>query len=412
MAALAAAAGARAAGDDDALNLQSAPVEEASAKSAPALRLYAEGAVGHADQRFAQPSQTPKRMSLDLRWSGTLAPGWKASLSDRFDALNPAEPGQDAGLNSVREAYVSFSDETAKWALDFGRINLRSGPAYGYNPTDFFRDGALRAFTTANPIALRENRMGSVVVRGQRLWAGGSATIALSPKLADHASPSALSLDLGATNARDRGLFVLGVQPGERVNAQFLLYKEDGRDAQAGVTATALLADAWVAHGEWTTGREPTLADRAWGVDGHAVSGQRFAGGLTFSAAKGLSITAEYHANRFALSRAQWDGVAANAALANAYLLEAQRRQDLPGREGWMLYASQSDLGIKNLDLTAFVQLNAADSSRITWAELRYHWSAFDLALQLQDNAGAAGSIYGSVAERRSATLLAVYHFR
>ncbi len=403
---------AHAAGDDDALSLESAPAESAAKPRAP-LRLFAEGAVGQAQRRFGLSAQTQYRASLDLRWSGSLAPGWKAALSDRLDAIDPAEPGKDGTLNSLREAYVTWSDEASKWALDVGRVDLRYGPGYGYNPTDFFRDGSLRAFTTANPIALRENRMGSAIVRAARLWTGGSAAILWSPKLADDPSPEALSPDFGSTNSRGRGLLVVGIQPAERFNAQFLLYKDKDLRAQPGLTATALLGRSWVAHGEWSAGREPTLADRAWGIKGHEISAQRFAGGLTFTTASELSLTVEYQANGFALSKTQWDAAAViNPALLAAYLTEAQRRQELPFRRGWFVFASQHNLGIKNLDLTAFAQLNPADDSHVAWLELRYHWNALDLALQLQDNAGEYGSIYGSIPDRRIATLLLAYHFR
>lgn len=402
-----------AAGDDDALSLESAAPAESAAKPRAPLRLFAEGAIGQSGRRFGLSAQTQYRASLDLRWSASLAPGWKAALSDRLDAIDPAEPGKDGTLNSLREAYLSWSDEASKWALDLGRVDLRFGPGYGYNPTDFFRDGSLRAFTTANPIALRENRMGSVVLRGTRLWTGGSAAILWSPKLADEPSPSALSADFGSTNSRGRGLLVVGVQPSERFNAQFLLYKDKDERVQPGLTATALLGRSWVAHGEWSAGREPTLADRAWGVRGHEISAQRFAGGLTFTTSTELSLTVEYEANGFALSKSQWDVAAAtNPALLAAYLTEAQRRQELPFRRGWFLFANQRNLGLKNLDLTAFVQLNPADDSHVAWLELRYHWTAVDLALQLQNNAGEFGSIYGSIPERRNATLLLDYHFR
>lgn len=402
---------AHAAGDEDALGLQSAPVEEKPA-AAQALRLYAEFAFGHADRRVAPTSQTQYRSSLDLRWSDKLAPGWKAALSDRADALDPNEPGKDHLLNSLREAYVSWSDASATWAADLGRVNLRSGPGYGYNPTDFFRDGSLRAFTTANPIALRENRMGSVIVRGQRLWQGGSFSAAYSPKLADAPSPSALSLDLGSTNSRQRGLLVLGLQPSERLSANFSLYKDGSLDVQPGVSGTALLTDAVVAYAEWSAAREPSLADRAWGVAGHVQSGQRFAGGLTYTTASKLSLTAEYQANGFALSQGDWNAVtAANPLQAGAYLQEAQRRQDLPTRTGWLFYASQHDLALKNLDLTAFVQYNPGDRSRVAWGELRYHWPQLDLALQMQANSGRAGSIYGSVPERRNLQAVLAYYF-
>ncbi len=401
---------ARAAGDDDALSLQSAPVESTPAAKGTD-RATIEFALGHADNRAAPTSQTLYRASGDLYVSGKIAPGWKGVFSDRFDALDPNEPGKDHALNSVREAYASWSDDAAQWGADLGRVNVRLGTAYGYNPTDFFRDGSLRAFTTADPIALRQNRMGTVMLRGQRLWQGGSVSLAYSPKLDDTPSGNTFSLDLGSTNSRNRGLAVLGLQASERVSGQFALYKDDGLNPQPGASLSALVSDAVVAYAEWSAGREPSLADRAWNVAGHTVSGNRFAGGFTFTAPTRTSLTFEYQANGFALSQSDWDATAAtNPALLGAYLNEAQRRQDLPSRRGWMVYASQPDLVVKNLDLTAFWQHNPGDGSHVAWLELRHHWSRVELALQLQDNVGSPLSVYGLLPQRRSAQLLLAYH--
>ena len=46
-----------------------------------------------------------------------------------------------------------------------GRINVRNGAALGYNPTDFFRSGALRSVVSIDPNSLRENRLGTVMLR-------------------------------------------------------------------------------------------------------------------------------------------------------------------------------------------------------------------------------------------------------
>ena len=406
------ATGARAAGDDAALVLESAPVEQEAVLRSTA-KTYIEFALGHADRRVAPLSQTLFRASLDVYLTGRLAPGWKGVLSNRFDVLDPAEPGKNNVRNSLREAYASWSDEAANWVGDVGRINTRLGPGFGYNPTDFFRDGSLRTFSTANPIALRENRMGSVVLRGQRMWQGGSASLTISPKLAHAPSGHALSLDLGSTNSRNRGLLVLGLQASERVSAQLAVYKADGLSPQLGVSLTALLTDALVAHGEWSAAHEPSLSDYAWGVVDHTVTGQRFSGGLTFTSSTKLSLTAEFQANDFALSQANWGAAAkSNPALIDAYLRESQRRQDLPSRHAWLLYATQRDLGRKNLDLTAFVQYNPDDDSQVAWLELRQRWPSIDLALQVQRNAGRTGSVYGMLPERRSLQVLMAYHFQ
>lgn len=404
-----------AASDDDALNdaldLSAAPEEEAPVQAGGA-RVFGELAVGNAAPR-AGGSSALSRASLDLVWTGRLTPNWRAVLSNRLDHERPVDTGsRDATLNSLREAYLSWTDEGATRVVEFGRINLRHGPAYGYNPTDFFRDGSLRTVTSANPFALRENRLGTVALRAHRLWTGGSVALTLSPKLADAASGRTLNLDLGATNHRDRGLLTLNQQWSERVSTQWLLYQDGRLDLQPGASLTALLSDALVAHAEWSSAREPTLADRAWGIANHSARGQRLALGVSGSTAGKLSITLEAQHNGLALDKAGWAAAAKQPALMAAYLTEAERRQDLAARRAWMLYLTQADLGRKNLDLTALLRVNADDHSRMAWLELRQRWTQWELALQAQFNDGAAGSQWGSLADRRIVQLVTSYYLR
>ena len=395
--------------DTDALSLESAPV--AAVEGDQTSRLFIEGVVGVADQRYAPGSRSLRRASIDFSYVARLAPGWRAVISDRIDSIRPADMGADTVVNSLREAYLTWQQDGSKAVVDFGRINLRYGPAYGYNPTDFFRDSTLRTTTTVNPLALRENRLGTVVLRGQGLWSDGSVSIAFSPKLANGPSSDGFSLDLGATNNRDRALMALSVQISERVSSQALLYKERGLPAQLGASMTALLTDAAVAYAEWSGGREPDLLGRARAQPGQAFTRNRFAGGLTYTTSSKLSLTAEYQYNGYALDRAGWNTTSAGGAAAlGAYLLEAQRRQDLASRQAYLLYATQKSIGLKNLDLTALLRVNAEDNSRLGWMEVRYHWPRFDLAVQLQQQSGRNTSEYGLSQYRRSAQVLIAYY--
>jgi len=43
--------------------------------------------------------------------------------------------------------------------LDLGRINLKSGVALGFNPTDFFKTRAVVEPLSADPSVLREDRL-------------------------------------------------------------------------------------------------------------------------------------------------------------------------------------------------------------------------------------------------------------
>ena len=82
--------------------------------------------------------------------------------------------------NNLGCLVLCWQPEGGSSIFDFGRINVRGGPGYGYNPTDFFRDGSLRVITSADPFALRQNRMGSVMLRAQPPSMSGKSTLQLS----------------------------------------------------------------------------------------------------------------------------------------------------------------------------------------------------------------------------------------
>ena len=395
--------------ESDALSLEAIP--EAPVEGARGTKIFIEGAVGNATQRYLPESRNIGRTSLDFSGTARLSPGLRAVVSDRIDHIYPVDTGTDATVNSLREAYLSWQPEAANSMVELGRVNLRYGPGYGYNPTDFFRDGSLRAQTSVNPFALRENRLGSVMLRAQRLWSEGSLSVAYSPKLANRPNADGWSLDLGSTNNRDRTLIALSTQFSQSVSSQALVYKEQGRSPSLGGSLTALLSDAAVAHIEGSRGSEPDLLSRALTQTGAAATRNRFAGGITYTTLGKLSVTAEYQYNGFALDQSNWSALGASPATQVAYLLEAQRRQELASRKAYLIYVTQKSLLLKNLDLTAFVRMNAGDRSQLAWAELRYHWPSFDLAFQLQRHIGRPGSEFGILPDSRIMQVLGSYYF-
>jgi hypothetical protein len=396
--------------DGDALSLESGPAESAGASNAP--KLFIEGAIGSAQSRVLPGSSDTGRLSLDLSYSGKLGTNWRLVFSDRIDVIHPtAAPGADATINSLREAYASWQPDGGSLSFDFGRINARSGPGYGYNPSDFFRDGSLRVVTTADPFALRQNRLGTVMLRAQRLWEGGSVSFAHAPKLESRPSADGWSADLGSTNNRARSLFTLSTKISEGINSQVLLYKDAGLSPTIGANASALLSDAAVAHVEWTRGREPDLLSRTFGGPVNLATRNRFVGGVTYTTLGKTSVTAEYQYNGFALSQSRWASLAATPGAQFLYLGESLRRLELAPRQALLMFVSQRSLWLKDLDLTAYVRFNLEDSSKLAWVELRHHWSNFDLTLQLQQNIGRPSTEFGLLPDRRVLQVLGTYYF-
>jgi hypothetical protein len=195
------------------------------------------------------------------------------------------------------------------------------------------------------------------------------------------------------------------------VSSQLLAYKEQGMSPTLGASFTALLSDAAVAHVEWSRGSEPDLLSRALAMPGTTATRNRVAGGITYTTEGKLSVTAEYQYNGFALSQLEWAALGTAPATQVAYLLEAQRLQELVPRQAYLIYITQKSLGLKNLDLTAFLRVNAGDHSRLGWVELRHHWPTFDLAFQLQQNVGDPTSEYGLLPDRRVVQVLGTYYF-
>ena len=394
----------------DALSLESAPVEKVDVAGGP--KFFIEGSVGDISRRYGLRGSSSSRASFDLSYSGRSENGMRFVLSDRIDAIHPrAVAGTDSVINSLREAYVSWPLGAGQTVLDFGRINLRNGPGYGYNPTDFFRDGSLRVFTSADPFALRQNRIGSVMLRGQQIWDGGSLSIAYSPKLATRPSADGWSLDLGSTNNRDRMLATLGSKFSETLNTQLFVYKEKGLSATLGANLTALLSDAATAHLEWTRGHEPDLFTRAFSLPANLETRNRFVGGVTYTTLGKTSITAEYQYNGFGLSKARWDALAVTPGAQLAYLSESLRLQELAPRQAVLIYVTQKSLWLKDLDLTAYVRFNPRDKSKLAWLELRHHWANFDLTFQLQQNIGRQNTEFGVLPDRRLLQVLGTYYF-
>lgn len=387
---------------DDASALSLADKPAAAPAGAAPWRIYVEAAGGRDGWRGDVPSSNASRAALDLRHDGILAPGLRAVLSDRLDLVRRGAPERERNVNSLREAYLSWQ-RSPDLIFDAGRVNLRHGAAWGFNPTDFFKAGALRTIVSPDPASLRENRLGTVVLQGQKLWSTSSLSMALSPRLASRASDATWSLDLGATNDRNRWLLAASHRFGDRFNPQLLLYGGASTPTQLGINASALVTDAAVAFLEFSTGKGRTLAAQALDQEASERMRQRAALGLTYTTGFDLSVTAEADYNSAAPDRAQWDAL---SPVDRLRLLEAaQSLQDLPLRKGLFLYATWKNLLVRRLDLSAFVRHDPVTHGRSQWLETRYHWDRVDVALQWQVYSGRPGSAFGSVPQARTVEL-------
>lgn len=396
--------------DSDALDLRVAPAAEAAVESG--LRAYVEIAAGRIDRRDVEGPQDGRRASLDIRYAGPLTERWRFGISNRLDDTHPTVGGMRTTTNSLREAWLGWQQASGGWSAEAGRINLRLGPSFGYSPTDYFRLGALRTVTTLDPVTLRETRMGTVMVRMNRLWSDGGATLALAPKVRDAASQRPASLDLGATNHSDRALLTVNQRFSEQFNGQWTALFERGAAPAAGASFSALIGDSVVLYGEWSSSKSLQILDAIRRNESERRRVQQAAFGLTWTLPTSMSVTMETEYNGAGLDRSGLNAILALGPQAyQAYQDLIQPSQDLGSRRAWLLYATQKGFGYRQLDFTAFLRVSAVDRSRLAWAELRYHWPRFDAAVQWQAASGGNDSEYGFMPFRRVIQMVGTFFY-
>jgi hypothetical protein len=430
--------------DDDAAALALPGGDSAGAPTHAAASLLVEGAFTEAAQRRAG-SADAERLSLDVNDNSRLASTLSFVFGDRLDvdwagAWNAAEE-----VNTLKQAFLSWQLQTGS-LLDAGRINARQGVAYGYNPTDFFRADALRTVDSLDPGSLRDDRLGTVMIRGEQLWDGGAATALYAPRIAEKPSSAPLSPDFGATNAQGRWLVSLTQRITADFSPQWLLFGTDSGMPQAGVDATALLGSSTVAFLEASSGRSRSLLSQALAQPAVVRSPlsspslsqpplsqplpypsspypvltpapqteslhSRVSAGFTYSAPNKLSVTLEYEYDGAALGRGGWNALR-NGPLEvyGVYRNFANAQQELPTQQALFVYASWNDLIVRHLDATAFVRVDLIDRSRLPWTELRYHWSHIDAALRWQDYVGGATTEYGAAPTGQTWQLVLDYY--
>ena len=390
--------------DLDALSL--ADTAPAPAKPpTPAWRLFVEGAGGQGNLRGSDERVNTGRASFDARFDAALMPGLRGVLSDRLDVVHGNGVPRGRDVNTLREAYVSWA-QAEDQIIDFGRVNVRHGAATGFNPTDWFKEGALRSVVSPDPLLLRENRQGTVVLQGQKLWDVGSMTAAFSPRLGDAPDTATFALNAGATNPRNRWLLAGSYKFSDKFNPELLLYGGADTPAQMGLNLSALVSDATVLFGEFSAGKGRSLLAQALGRPDAERNQRRAALGLSYTTGFNLTVTAEAEYNSAAPDREQWNALSRSDPTGPLRVLaSAQTLQDLPVRRAGFVHAIWKDALVRRLDVSGFLRRDLETRSQAQWLEVRYHWERVDLAVQCLLYTGAAGSVYNAVPQRRSVEL-------
>ncbi len=428
--------------------------EKAAAQGGGTQRLYAENALTVDSLRgeLLVPAPPPppfdwqERLFLDARQQWSAGGGLRFYLSDRLNlrAENDLSfPTQENLINDLRELYASTELATRTY-LDAGRINLKSGVALGYNPTDYFKTRAVVEPLSADPTVLREDRLGTVMVRAEHIWEGATVTAAFAPELRDP-SPIYTNLDLPSfdpmldrTNAANRALIKSSLNIAPDFSPEILIYRE-GATTLLGANLTATLGQRVVGYLEWSGGRQAPLIAQALAfgretgtlpagapdpfADAAGVSWQnQLAIGASCTLGTSVTLNLEYHGNTAGFSGADWNewfalGTGRSAhdplVLELWYLREyALDQEQLASRHALFLRADWVDAFVPKLELTALVDADPHDGSALVQLSAQYYPAdKWTIGGQLIGYLGSRHSNFGSVPEAGSVLVSVARYF-
>ena len=381
-----------------------------------------------------RPARVADRTSLDGRWQWNLGSDVTVNVSDRIDVYArdnlPLGRGRSAA-NNLREAYVTWEAAPRSY-IELGRVNLRSGVALGFNPTDFFRASTLVDQATADPSALRENRLGTAMLRTQHIADWGAVSFAYAPKLfrpvaLGEGATAPLDPHLDRTNAQERWVGTLHADVGD-IAPEFLIARLGGR-TRLGANVSAPIGQRIVAYGEWSGGRAQGLAAEAiaYGIrtgtlpaavpvlpNASTAAGFRndLAIGFSWTGDSKLTVNAEYLFHEAGYSRTdlrRWYALGHGSALLAGVLwyerAYAADQQVPVARQQVFLRATLPDGIARDIDLTALGFISLDDGSGSAQVSANWNidrrWSA---AAILGANFGPPRSAYGSLKSALSAT--------
>lgn len=385
------------------------------------------------------------RVSFDLRSEQAVSDDLSLAFSGRLNLYHQ----EGASFESRHDARHDFREGYATWRsgpetfFDLGRVNLKSGVALGFNPTDFFKTGAVVDRISEDPSVLRETRLGAFMVRGQRVWDGGALTLAYAPDIHDRGRAYATdnrSFDPGfdRTNAEHRALAKMSLDLGKDFAPEILAYHEADR-TKLGLNVTRGVGDAITFYGEWAAGRRASLIEEAY-RDGlktglfnagtaRLMPGDRdeaimhdVALGASHASASKVTTNLEYHYHEAGMSRQDWRdwfdtgrGFSGNAG-ARSQLWQirsyAVDRQEPLSQHSIFLRSEWQDAFVRDLTISGLATVNAYDRSTLLQLSADYHWSdTWTFGLRGTGNVGNGHSERGSATQFGSLVLKAIRYF-
>jgi hypothetical protein len=376
------------------------------------------------------PARWEERLFGDARVDWSLSNDLSLVYSGRLNLR--AEDGLDFPnhediRHDFREGYLAWKVDGETF-LDVGRINLKSGVALGFNPTDFFKTRAVVEPLSADPSVLREDRLGTLMLYGQHLWENASLTLAAAPKVTD---PSTVYLNTNLpsfnpmfdrTNSETRFLAKGSANLFDDFSPEVVVFSDNGHWSY-GTNLTRGLGQQIVAYLEWAGGDGIDLADEAlqYGKDTGTIplaapsplpsDATRYfqndaAVGFSYTTESKITFNLEYHYHQAGFSDADWTrwfgaGALRNPAVdAELWYIRgyAEEQQEPTARQEAFLRADWIDAFVEDLEITAFINMDLRDNSSFTQVTADYYLSReWTLGALATASFGDKRSDYGSL---------------
>jgi hypothetical protein len=313
---------------------------------------------------------------------------------------------------------------------------VRNGAALGFNPTDFFKTRTLVGQSSLDPSVIRQNRLGTLMVRAQTLWAWGAASVAYAPMVAQpspvtESNPVGVDPHFDATNAAHRVLCTLNLELFD-LSPQLLGYFELHR-SKLGANVSRSIGDSVVAYAEWAAGPEQDLIARAAAfgrqtgtlpattptlppTDTGTSLRNDVAAGFSWTVATAVTFNVEYHLHEAGFTRADWknwfdlgSAPGAPTPLTGALWFVrgyANDQQEPISQQQVFIRASWPRAFTPDLELSAFAFVDLLDGSVLSQLSASYYVSdAWTASAYVSGNFGDGRTERGSVPQRGNVIL-------
>jgi hypothetical protein len=381
-----------------------------------------------------------ERLFLDGRKEWLLGAGTTLSLSNRLNLQAEDRqnfPTRQTVRNEFREGFVSWQASPGDY-LDAGRINVKSGVAAGFNPTDFFKTRAVVEPLSADPAVLREDRLGTVMVTGQHIGEGGSVLAAFAPAFYSPSrvyTPTTLpsfNPMFDRTNAHDRLLLKGSAKIVGDLSPELLVYHE-GNQTELGANLAEGVGQSTILYAEWAGGpRTSLIADALrYGVDTGTIPGNApnvlpfdprrhfqndLSAGASYTTEAKVVFNVEYHFHQAGFSPQDWrnwfatgtSALSTPPVRAELWFIRgyAAEQQEPTATHAAFVRVDWVDAFVPHLELTAFASIDLHDGSTLTQATADYALSdTWSIGALVAATFGRARSSQGSLPQSATAIL-------